>query len=208
MGITRLGNVTGFDRMGIPVAVAVRPNSRSVSVSQGKGLGLSQALASALMEAIELFHAEEPHGRAVEASFLELSENARVVHPGCSPAGDFVARPGQNKMDRGIRSSRARDLLGSLGCCAYRLHAATRHSIEQHHFVSGSNGLASGNHLVEAVSSAICELIERDAVAVWNARNLRERSRCHLDVGSIDDGDCRALLELYEAAQMRPRCGM
>jgi ribosomal protein S12 methylthiotransferase accessory factor YcaO len=47
MGITRLGNITGLDRIGIPVAIAVRPNSRSVSVSQGKGLELPQALASA-----------------------------------------------------------------------------------------------------------------------------------------------------------------
>src|SRR3954454_14847593 len=80
MGITRLGNITGLDRIGIPVAVAVRPNSRSVSVSQGKGFELSQALASALMEAIELFHAEEPAGRTVDASFVELSANAPVVH--------------------------------------------------------------------------------------------------------------------------------
>ena len=49
--------------------------------------------------------------------------------PRCAPRfalrrRDFVARPNQNKMDRGIRSSRARDLLGSLGCRAYRLHSA------------------------------------------------------------------------------------
>ena len=50
MGITRLGNITGLDRIGIPVAVAVRPNSRSVSVSQGKGVDLTQAITSALME--------------------------------------------------------------------------------------------------------------------------------------------------------------
>src|SRR5438132_13617410 len=56
MGITRLGNITGLDHIGIPVAV--RPNSRSVSVSQGKGLELPQAVASALMEAREGFHAE------------------------------------------------------------------------------------------------------------------------------------------------------
>src|SRR5580700_11508074 len=58
MGITRLGNITGLDRIGIPVAIAVRPNSRSASVSQGKGLDLPQAMASALMEACEGFHAE------------------------------------------------------------------------------------------------------------------------------------------------------
>ena len=58
MGITRLGNVTGLDRIGIPVVVAVRPNSRSVSVSQGKGIELPQAMTSALMEAVEGVHGE------------------------------------------------------------------------------------------------------------------------------------------------------
>src|SRR5262245_23874764 len=33
MGITRLGNITGLDRIGIPVVTAARPNSRSASVS-------------------------------------------------------------------------------------------------------------------------------------------------------------------------------
>jgi YcaO-like protein with predicted kinase domain len=206
IGITRLGNVTGLDRIGIPVTVAIRPNSRSVSVSQGKGLGLSQALASALMEAIELFHAEEPVGRAVEASFLELSANARVVRPGLLSGGEI------SLLDRTrIKWMEGYDLLAREACWVpwdvvhtdYTL--PTRHTIEQHHFVTGSNGLASGNHLVEAVSSAICELVERDAVAVWHARGIRERSRCHLDAGSIDDGDCCSLLELYEAAQIQPR---
>jgi ribosomal protein S12 methylthiotransferase accessory factor len=53
MGITRVANVTGLARIGIPVVQAVRPNSRSLSVSQGKGLTLAAAKASALMEAGE-----------------------------------------------------------------------------------------------------------------------------------------------------------
>lgn len=206
IGITRLGNVTGLDRIGIPVTVAIRPNSRSVSVSQGKGLGLSQALASALMEAIELFHAEELTGSIVDASFLELSATATVVRPGSLSGGEI------SSLDRTTISwIEGYDLLARETCWVpwdvvhtdYTLQ--TRHNIEQHHFLSGSNGLASGNHLVEAVSSAICELVERDAVAVWHARNVRERSLCRLDAGSIDDGDCRMLLELYQTAQISPR---
>src|SRR5262252_8690331 len=80
MGITRLGNVTGLDRIGIPVAIAVRPNSRSVSVSQGKGLDLTQAMASALMEAIEGFHAEEI-GQVRHATYRDLVETESVVDP-------------------------------------------------------------------------------------------------------------------------------
>src|SRR3982075_4655057 len=77
IGITRIGNITGLDRIGIPVAVAVRPNSRSVSVSQGKGLELPQAMASALMEACEGFHAEEI-GPCRRAAYAELARTEMV----------------------------------------------------------------------------------------------------------------------------------
>ena len=43
-------------------------------------------------------------------------------------------------------------------------------------FLAGSNGLASGNHLVEAAIAAICELIERDALALWQAGGIRHQA--------------------------------
>src|SRR6266852_5443074 len=89
MGITRLGNVTGIDHIGIPVAVAVRPNSRSVSVAQGKGLELPQAMASALMEACEGFHAEDI-GPMRRAAYGDLAARATVAEPATLCAG---ARP-------------------------------------------------------------------------------------------------------------------
>ena len=58
MGITRLADLTGLDRIGVPVFAAVRPNSRSVATSQGKGLTPDAARAAALMEAVESWHAE------------------------------------------------------------------------------------------------------------------------------------------------------
>src|SRR5262249_53998730 len=80
MGITRLGNITGLARIGIPVAMAVRPNSRSVSVSQGKGLDLPQAMVSAAMEACEGFHAEEI-GPIRHAAYRDLARSACVADP-------------------------------------------------------------------------------------------------------------------------------
>jgi YcaO-like protein with predicted kinase domain len=73
------------------------------------------------------------------------------------------------------------------------------------YFLAGSNGLASGNHPVEAVSAAICELVERDAVALWAALSAREKARRTLDITSIDDPDCLALLAKYERAGMAVR---
>src|SRR5687767_6260192 len=58
MGITRIANITGLDTVGIPVFTAIRPTARSLSTSQGKGLAASEAKVSALMEAIECWHAE------------------------------------------------------------------------------------------------------------------------------------------------------
>jgi ribosomal protein S12 methylthiotransferase accessory factor len=79
MGITRIGNVTGLDRIGIPVTTAIRPNSRSVSVAQGKGPTLAQAMASALMEAAEGFHGERLDARFRYTSARTLRRQGRVV---------------------------------------------------------------------------------------------------------------------------------
>jgi ribosomal protein S12 methylthiotransferase accessory factor len=56
--ITRVGDITGLDTIGVPVAVAVRPASATITVESGKGLTWIAAMTSAAMEAIERFVAE------------------------------------------------------------------------------------------------------------------------------------------------------
>lgn len=195
MGITRLGYITGLDRIGIPVAIAVRPNSRSVSVSQGKGLDPPQAMASALMEACEGFHAEEI-GLGRCASYRTLAGGENVVDPNSlSPAG----RPFDP--DIPISWVLGYDLLQREPCWIPGEIVHTDYTrVPDCYFLAGSNGLASGNHLVEAVSAALCELVERDSVALWAARPIRERAACIVDPASIEHSDCRALLDRYAAA--------
>ena len=201
MGITRLGNITGLDRIGIPVAVAVRPNSRSVSVSQGKGLDLPQAMASALMEASEGFHAEEI-GPCRRATYGELSADADVVEPSLLCADERPFDPG-----RSIAWKQGYDLLRCGPCWVPAEIVHTDYTLPERdgYFLAGSNGLASGNHLVEAVIAALCELIERDAVALWAARPIAERAAAHLDLASIDDPDCNALVDKFAAARIALR---
>lgn len=200
MGITRLGNITGLDRIGIPVVVAVRPNSRSVSVSQGKGLDLTQAMASALMEAIEGFHAEEV-GEGRRATYREIAADGAVVDPLtlCTTGRPF-------DVDAAISWLEGYDLLRQEPCWvpAEIVHTDYTQPLDGY-FLAGSNGLASGNHLVEAISAGICELVERDAVAVWSALGIRARAGRALDIASIDDPDCRALLTKYDKAGIAVR---
>jgi ribosomal protein S12 methylthiotransferase accessory factor len=200
MGITRLGNVTGLDRIGIPVVVAVRPNSRSVSVSQGKGLDLAQAMTSALMEAIEGFHAEEI-GKARRASYRELAAEHGVVDPlTLCTTGRAL------DVETIISWVEGFDLMQQEPCWvpAEMVHTDYTQPLDGY-FLAGSNGLASGNHLIEAISAAICELVERDAVAVWGAIGVREKARRALDIASVDDPDCLALLAKYGNAGIAVR---
>ncbi|HEX5077699.1 MAG TPA: YcaO-like family protein, partial [Geminicoccaceae bacterium] len=86
MGITRIANVTGLDRIGIPVVMVCRPNSRSVAVSQGKGLDLDAARASGLMEAVESYHAERIELPLRLASLHALEERHPVIDVSALPA--------------------------------------------------------------------------------------------------------------------------
>jgi len=179
----------------------VRPNSRSVSVSQGKGLDLPQAMASALMEACEGFHAEEIGG-CRPAAYRELAVEGAVIDPAtlCQGSRHFDPR-------RVLPWVRGCDLLQREHCWVPAEIVHTDYTLPQpaDDFVAGSNGLASGNHLAEAINSALYELVERDAVALWIAQPLRRRTECALDLASVDDPDCCALLARYAGAGIAVR---
>jgi YcaO-like protein with predicted kinase domain len=67
-------------------------------------------------------------------------------------------------------------------------------------FLMTSSGLASGNHTLEAVCHALCELIERDAVTLWRTREPAAKSATRLDLDTVDDNACREVLARYERA--------
>ncbi|NNF76567.1 MAG: YcaO-like family protein, partial [Rhizobiales bacterium] len=70
-------------------------------------------------------------------------------------------------------------------------------------FPCSTNGLASGNLLVEAQSHAICEVIERDATTLWHHLPRAERAARQLDLATVDDTECRSILAKLEQAQLK-----
>ena len=62
-GVTRVGDLTGLDRIGLPVAQAVRPEALSEVTSLGRGLSKAEAAVGAIMEALERFFAKVDRGR-------------------------------------------------------------------------------------------------------------------------------------------------
>ncbi|WP_082720623.1 YcaO-like family protein [Burkholderia sp. ABCPW 14] len=58
-GITRVTDITRMDVIGVPVYSAIRPLSLTLAVNAGKGMTREAAKISAIMEAIEYWHAEQ-----------------------------------------------------------------------------------------------------------------------------------------------------
>src|SRR5215831_2266787 len=80
-GITRLANITGLDTIGIPVWTAVRPLGCSLSVSQGKGVSHELAVVSAIMESVEVFHAEQPRPDPAVRDLFECKRDPAFISP-------------------------------------------------------------------------------------------------------------------------------
>lgn len=203
MGITRIANVTGLDRVGIPVVMVVRPNSRSVAVSQGKGLTLAAAKASGVMEAAELWHAEHITKPLKLASCEEMRREHRVSDPNQLPlaGGGFVP-------SLPLLWIEGRDLIGGgpvwvpfeLVSANYTLPLPPGSGC----FQASSNGLASGNSPLEAICHGLCEVVERDASTLWWLSG-EARARRAIDPLSVSDPDCLHLLAQFAAADLAVR---
>jgi ribosomal protein S12 methylthiotransferase accessory factor len=198
-GITRLADVTGLDRIGIPVWLAIRPNGRSLSGGQGKGATDLAAQASAVMESIETWHAERlPPGET--ASFAALGR-ARALDPARLDPG-----PDRARWDpaAGMAWLAGTDLLSGAETLVPRQSLDLDLTVlSGPRFLAGStNGLASGNHLDEAVLHGLYELVERDAERRWRLRGGPERTATTVDLAELAAtfGDVAALLDQVRAA--------
>lgn len=163
MGITRIADVTGLDLIGIPVCMTVRPNSRSLSVSQGKGVTLDLAKASAAMESIESYHAEHIDLPVIRTPFRKLNETGQLA---VDPARLMLFDPTAYHPDLDLFWVKSTELFSGQGIWVpYDAVCTDFTTPAEGGIFRSSNGLASGNHLMEAISHAICEVVERDATA-------------------------------------------
>lgn len=200
MGITRVANVTGLDSVGIPVVMVCRPNSRSVAASQGKGIDLASARASGLMESAELYHGETITLPLRLATYEELRYQHTVVEV------EELPRSSGSRFHPNLRLlwCQGRDLLsGESVFVPYEMvHTNYTTPLPDGHgcFTATSNGLASGNDAIEAISHGICEVVERDATTLWKLRAEENRGKNRLDLGSVDDPICQQTISKLERA--------
>lgn len=198
-GITRIADVTGLDCIGLPVFMAVRPNSRAISVAQGKGVTREAAAASALMEAVEGWHCERVDAPLLYDSYASLRRRARTIDVMRLP----LRRGAALHLNYPQLWTEAADLMTGEPTWVPFEYVSTNF-VEPNRagdtFIGSTNGLASGNHRLEAIVHGLCELIERDAYALWLARGGSGQSGTRIDLTTVRDDAVQGLLSQLSAA--------
>ena len=195
-GITRLARVTGLDRVGIPVWTAARPNALSLSVSQGKGMDDDAAVASAIFEAVELAIAERPHVAAFDATRAELFDAGWKV----MDCARFLRR-GESESESNERASWVEGLDLMSGDAVFLPEDVVRMADAPGcRYWQSSDGLGTGSNLLEAAIHGVCELIERDAMALWSLRRDDEIGRREVAIADVDSREIRVAEEKIKAA--------
>jgi ribosomal protein S12 methylthiotransferase accessory factor len=166
--VTRVSELTPLDPLGLPVFSAVTPLARDLTTHMGKGPDATSARVSALMEAIERVSAERFSSVIRRASMDELvGEGVALIDP------RWLDLPEDSDFTPGTPLSWVAgwELLGEQEAWL-PLDLVTSPPSEGVLKEVDTNGLASGNTLLEAVLHGLGEVIERDAVGQLLFRSL------------------------------------
>ena len=165
IGVTRIADVTGLDRVGIPNFVSVRPRDRhGITYYNGKGRTRIGAKAGAMMEALERYSGERCDLEVFYGTRNEMRRRGRAL----DPAGIIVPWFEEYRSSTRLEWVEGFDLIAReptyvpLNSVVQPYEAAKGRRL----YYSSTNGLASGNTMEEAVCHALCEVIERDAAAI------------------------------------------
>lgn len=193
-GITRLANITGLDRIGIPIFSAIRPTAAEGAVSVYSGKGLTEILAkiSAIMESFERYSAEFRNESTIKGNHNQISEKFNAL----DPRSLILPRDSPYNEDVVLKWVWGFDILNEeeiLVPVSAVFHPYTPIG-DLHLFRTNTNGLASGNTMEEAILHGLMEVIERDA---WS---LAELSKSGGKVISTDSPLVNGLIEKFRNA--------
>jgi len=170
IGVTKVADVTKLDRVGIPNFMTVRPNDLGPGISyyNGKGSTRADAHAGALMEAVERHAGERYDGPVIAASYHNLRQDHQCVDPSEIHVPTLRAYNENTRLEwvAGFDLLNRRRTFVPLNCVLAPYNPYPYPPV----FYSSTNGLASGNTRLEALCHALCEVIERDALALAMAR--------------------------------------
>ena len=159
--ISRVAYLTGLDTIGLPVYSCSRVLSDTIAIHSGKGLTREASRAGAILEAIEFEVAEHPRGDWTAANALQLPAEDRLPLEDCFPTRSstvndltLLAWEEMTNVQTGATKLVPSDLIWMMP----RIKEQPLLYLQM-----GSNGLASGGSVEDAILSGLYEVLERDA---------------------------------------------
>ncbi|MBI4612747.1 MAG: YcaO-like family protein [Planctomycetes bacterium] len=177
LGVTRVCDITGLDRVGIPVFSCVRPRADrfGITVTCGKGRRPIDAKVGAAMEAIEYLSAEFDRPRCLTAPAGDLA--GRALDPDSLILPAWAREHARYPLDwvEGWELVSRSPIWVPANAVFFPYEPEASFFL----FNPSTNGLAAGNTIEEAICHGLAELLERDAWSIALAR--------------ADEGDCPSL---------------
>lgn len=193
VGITRIADITGLDKIGICAIQSIRPDAEygqgSFTIFSGKGLTKEQCRISAIMEGIERYCAEERNNREiiVERTISELEKASEFIHP-----KELDVLNKNCSSNQPIEWMLGWDLLSGKSVYVPAANICFPYHSEEHGYNvrNYTTGLAAGNTFLEAITHGLCEVIERDAAAM----NLLFKEGRSIDANSINNSSIKEVI--------------
>lgn len=206
IGLSRLIDLTGQDRIGVPVFNAAKPGMVNYSVQHGKGVTREDARLSAIMECFERHFGSCAPLPSFPGSWNQVSRHHAVIpFERIAPAKASVFTP-DTVIDwtLGFDIVHEEPVAVPLDLALLRPHATCR---KLPMLQASSNGLASATQFAEAVCQGLLEVLERDAITCDVYKSMAHDRVLPLDLidwRSIDHSVIRPLMEKILAADIVP----
>jgi len=159
-GITRLADISNLDYTGIPVFTAIRPRAKSLSTSQGKGLTKNSAKCSALMEAIEVYFAENLSPEIQDKSIYDLNRK-KLPYIDPSNLNNLVVYTDDRENVNWVNVCSLKS--GNRILAPFPEFSLDSFLKEVLIYSPNTTGLSGGNTYEEALLHSLLEIIERES---------------------------------------------
>lgn len=189
VGVTRLANITGMDRLNLPNYCSYYPTSEEgqITVFGGKGETLEEAKVGAFMEVVERASSQHDTRRVLSCLLRDYMDDVRFL----DPRELIIWDEAEEVLNKEIDWSIAWDLQTKRPMFIPSI--AAFHFFKGNHlplFLDTSIGLSCGNTYLEAILYGLFEVIERDAMSLA----MVSRNAPNVDLNTLP-ADIKLLVE-------------
>lgn len=163
VGISRVANITGMDRLQIPNFSAYIPDGQEnqITVFGGKGMSVEEAKVGSILEAVERASAIQDDSRITFSKYSPQKDQIKMIKP-----EDLIIYENVYNAKASIPWVVGYDLLNNQPVYLPAFAAFHFCLCGPPLYLDTSIGLSSGNNYLESILYGVLEVVERDSISI------------------------------------------